>query len=118
MGKGVQDLAGLRSWLTSGDGLAPDLAKKLLGLLPSEEASRFGSYRALAHLADGGMGSVWLAHHEDQDELVVVKTMKAGLTNSLDASKGTELLRRFERETAITRQLKHHVHGAGVRGFR
>ena len=107
MGRGVTDLPALHAWLASGDGLSRDLAKKLLDLLPPPEGRRFGPYEALAHLADGGMGSVWLAHREGSEDLVVVKTMKASVTQGAEVSKGTELLRRFERETSITRQLSH-----------
>ncbi len=104
---GIREAQALRTWLTSGDGLAPELGKKLLALLPKADMGRFGHYLPLAHLADGGMGSVWLAHREGTEDLVVVKTMKASAAQGVDASKGTELLRRFERETSITRQLSH-----------
>ena len=105
--KGIATMPALHAWLTAADGLAPDLGKKLLALLPKPDMGRFGPYTPLAHLADGGMGSVWLAHRDGSEDLLVVKTMKASAVQSVDASKGTELLRRFERETSITRQLNH-----------
>ncbi len=96
---GVATLADLRTWLggTAG-GLSPDLCQRLLGLLAPPDLPAFGAFQALVHLADGGMGRVWLAAAQD-GPLVVVKTLKS--TTSLIRQ------RRFEREVEITRQLQH-----------
>jgi serine/threonine protein kinase len=105
--KDVASLPALRSWLASADGLHPDLARKLLALLPPEAQGPLGAYQPLAHLADGGMGSVWLAAMPDTAELVVVKTIKPAPGTSLSETQACEATRRFEREARITRQLTH-----------
>ena len=81
--KGVSSIADLRKWLESGDGLSGHLANQLKALLPKAEELPFGGYLPLAHLADGGMGTVWLCC-SPKNELVVVKTLK----NNLPAAPG------------------------------
>jgi len=100
----VQSLADMRTWLAAADGINADLAKRLTGLLAPADLPSFGTYQALAHLADGGMGRVWLAA-DANSKLVVVKTLKKTSNNEGQAAK--ERLQRFEREARITRQLAH-----------
>jgi serine/threonine protein kinase len=100
----VHSLSDLRSWLANADGINPDLARRLTTLLAPAELPAFGDYRALAHLADGGMGRVWLAAGPS-GALVVVKTLKK--SSSSDALVAKERIQRFEREARITRQLAH-----------
>ena len=107
LGKGIADTAGLRTWLESADGLHPDLARKLVAALPPVNQAPFCQYLPFAHLADGGMGSVWLAVKQGSEELVVVKTIKAAVGHQISESQATEALKRFEREAKITRQLQH-----------
>ena len=57
---GVADTAAARAFLASGL-LPPPIARRLLEHLPEQDQVDFGAYRPLAHLADGGMGSVYLA---------------------------------------------------------
>jgi len=102
--RGIADLAGLRSWLAAADGIDPEVAAKLAGLLAPDGMPPFGSWRPLAHLADGGMGRVWLAAGVD-GTLAVVKTLKQGQGD--DGSGADERVRRFAREADITRDLKH-----------
>jgi serine/threonine protein kinase len=108
--RGITDCQGLRAWLETGDGLSPDLARRLSTLLPPA-GGRFGPYEAQAHLADGGMGSVWMAARagDPAAPLVVVKTIKAGVGEVAKGtgSQATEFVRRFEREVRVTRQLDH-----------
>ncbi len=104
--KGLANLDDLRRWLKAGDGLSAHLANQLLELIPSAEIRPLGPYIPLAHLADGGMGSVWLAC-SPKNEMVVVKTMRKSLPPGMDKSHGTEFMRRFEREAKITMQLTH-----------
>ena len=104
--KNLANLDDLRRWLKSGDGLSAHLANQLLEQIPTSEIKPFGPYIPLAHLADGGMGSVWLAC-SPKNELVVVKTLKKNLPLDMDKSHGTEFIRRFEREAKITMQLTH-----------
>lgn len=107
--KGLANLDDLRRWLKAGDGLSAHLANQLLELIPSAEIRPLGPYIPLAHLADGGMGSVWLSC-SPKNEMVVIKTMKGNLPPGMDKSHGTEFMRRFEREAKITMQLTHpHV---------
>ena len=104
--KNISSLDDLRRWLKSGDGLSAHLANQLLEQIPTSEVKPFGPYVPLAHLADGGMGSVWLAC-SPKNELVVVKTLKNNLPPGIEKSQGTEFMRRFEREAKITMQLTH-----------
>jgi eukaryotic-like serine/threonine-protein kinase len=71
-----------------------------------------GKYRLKRHLADGGMGSVWVARHQVLGVDVAVKLMTPEIA-------GTELaLARFEREAKASAQLKSHhivrVHDYGL----
>ncbi|HYE04181.1 MAG TPA: serine/threonine-protein kinase, partial [Planctomycetota bacterium] len=104
--KGIATVDDARTWLASGDGLSGDLAKRLAAFLPPPTQPTFGAYQPLMHLADGGMGSVWLASTPG-DELVVVKTQRRNLPANLDSSQANEVLKRFEREARITQQLRH-----------
>ncbi len=114
-------------------------AQQLLSHLPPDEGMDLGPYRVLAHLADGGMGSVWLATRDaatarktplteapttpqparplpEPGELVVVKTMK-GQFAGVD-----EVRHRFEREFRFMAELRHPSvvaildHGAATDG--
>lgn len=110
--KGIASRDDLDRWLAAGDGLSPELAKKLRALLPMPAVKPFGPYLPLTHLADGGMGSVWLCAHRDRlaagdGTLVVVKTIKSELPIDLASSQGNEFVKRFERESKITRELDH-----------
>lgn len=103
-GAPIDGLIGMRAWLDEAKGLSPDLAKRLKGLLPPEDLPTFGAWTALAHLADGGMGRVWLAGGAAGD-LAVVKTIKA--TPTQDPGAAMERRQRFEREARITQKLEH-----------
>ena len=105
--KGVSTVAELEAWLKSGDGLSPDLATKLRSFLPMPGVKPFGCYHPLAHLADGGMGSVWLAMKPGCADLLVIKTIKSEIPIDLASSQGNEFVKRFERESEITRKLDH-----------
>ena len=104
--KGVQNLDDVRKWLATGDGLSAPLASQILAFLPKPEDTAYGPYLALAHLADGGMGSVWLAC-DPKNQLVVVKTLRSALAQQPNSTQGTEFMKRFEREAKITMQLTH-----------
>jgi serine/threonine protein kinase len=103
---GVNDPLTLRNWLTKANDLHPDLARKLLSLLPQDDLEPLGAYQPLIHLADGGMGSIWLASSADRQDLVVVKTIRSNAAEAPGAA-DDEGLRRFARETRITRELDH-----------
>jgi serine/threonine protein kinase len=103
----ISNLDDLRKWLVAGDGLSAHLANQLLALVPKPEQLPLGAYIPLAHLADGGMGTVWLAC-SPTNQLVVVKTLKQlGGDHLLEKSHGTEFMKRFEREARFTQQLTH-----------
>lgn len=104
--KGVQNVEDVRRWLVSGDGLSAPLANQLKSLLPKEGESPYGPYLPITHLAEGGMGSVWLACSPKQ-ELVVVKTLRNSIAQQQGTTQGTEFMKRFEREAKITMQLTH-----------
>ncbi len=91
----------LRNWLQMGEGMSPKLARALLNCMPPRDKESFGKYKTLTHLADGGMGSVWLCANE-QNKLVVLKTLKGNLSTQSD-----EFGLRFEREAKIMETLKH-----------
>lgn len=86
-------------------------------------------HRPLAHLATGGMGDIWLARDAQSGDLVVIKTMRSDFAVPVggvevdddgtvwldtgsggmggEASPGSAMQRRIERESRITRQLQH-----------
>ena len=117
----------LRGWLAGRSGLPPAQIATLVRLLPPADGRTFAPYQALAHLASGGMGTIWLAAAPD-GSLVVVKTLSgevrgAGGAVARDAegdlwieepaaagsdSPGGDTRQRLERETRITRSLDHH----------
>ncbi len=98
---GVLDLPGLRTFLQNG-GVQPVVAGTLIAMLPPEDDLVIGGCHLLAHLANGGMGTVWLAGYDGA--LVVLKTLKRELARDL------EYLKRFDREADITARLDHpHV---------
>ena len=99
--RGLHTLEKLRAWLSASDGISVSLAKELLKHLAKADQPPFGLYRPLAHLANGGMGSAWLASAPDSSELVLVKTMRK------DLAQNPEFAKRFERETKLMMELRH-----------
>ena len=51
-----------------------------------------GAYRLVKLLAEGGMGSVWVAELSDADELVALKFISASI-----AKRDASVLKRFDR---------------------
>ncbi len=62
---------------------------------------RFGNYRALSLLGEGGMGAVYLAEHPEIGRRVAIKVLRAELTK--DAS----LLQRFLNEARAANAIRH-----------
>ena len=99
-------------------GVLPEaVSVALLSALPIG-STRMGPYQRLAHLADGGMGSVWLVTRRDDDdrratplldrpavgEVVVAKSLHARFAATEEAR------RRFDREARLMAELRHpHV---------
>ncbi|MBA3684303.1 MAG: serine/threonine protein kinase, partial [Planctomycetes bacterium] len=104
--KGIASVDDLRKWITSGDGLSGHLANQLKTLLPKQDEPPCGGYIPIAHLAEGGMGTVWLAC-SPKNELVVIKTLKGNLPVAAGSTQAQEFIKRFEREARITQQLTH-----------
>jgi serine/threonine protein kinase len=67
----------------------------------------FGNYQPLAHLANGGMGAVWLTAAADGLSLAVLKHTR--LDTGWDRAAEDRMRRRFSREASIHRHL-HHPH--------
>jgi serine/threonine-protein kinase len=72
---------------------------------------KFGVYTILRSLGKGGMGEVWLAHHETMDIPVAIKVVHSHLTQSSDS------VDRFLSEIRHTAKLRHsnivRAHDAG-----
>jgi serine/threonine protein kinase len=68
---------------------------------PSPGTIIAGKFRLERPLAQGGMGSVWVAHNEQLDVPVAMKFMALSLVGSGD------LVSRFEREAKAAAQLRH-----------
>ena len=100
--RGLRTIDDIRKWLQMGDGISPKLARALLNNLPPLDKETISDYKTLTHLADGGMGSVWLCANAE-NELVVLKTLKGNLSTQSD-----EFGLRFERESRIMQTLKHN----------
>ena len=118
------------AWLVANQIITGDALTRVRKLLP--DAAMWDDYqphRPLAHLATGGMGDIWLARDAQSSELVVIKTMRSDLAMPIsaveveddgtvwletgsggtggEASPGSAMQRRIERESRITRQLQH-----------
>src|SRR5262245_30922436 len=63
--------------------------------------ARIGKYRLLAHIATGGMGSVYKARDEELDRVVALKVLSA------DLSKNPVLVERFKRKARPAARLSH-----------
>ena len=69
-----------------------------------EQGARLGAYRLRRKIGHGGMGCVYLAIRDEQEqEKVAVKVLKRGLDTD-------ELVRRFHRERDILSRLDHPFH--------
>jgi serine/threonine protein kinase len=66
--------------------------------LPPDQ--RFGDYRIIRVLGDGGMGIVYLAEQEHPRRLVALKVIQPGFATR-------DMLRRFEHETELLARLQH-----------
>ena len=97
--RGIESIERMRSWLAGSHGMSVTLARELLKMVARPDQPSFGPYLPLAHLANGGMGSVWLATNRSQDGLVVVKSMRR------DTAENPEFQKRFVRETKIMMEL-------------
>ena len=73
-----------------------------LALDDREEGGRLGPYRLLRKLGHGGMGTVYLAHREDEhyQRDVAIKILRSGLAS-------TEAYHRFVAERQILARLEH-----------
>jgi len=110
-----------RRFLTTAKLVPSAISSALLPALPSA-ITRLGPYQVLAHLADGGMGSVWLVTRRSDDdrqstpvldrplagEVVVAKSLHARFAATEEAR------RRFDREARLMAELRH-PHIAAIR---
>ena len=64
-----------------------------------------GIYRIVGELGHGGMGSVYLAHHEHLNRRVALKVPLAEFLNQ------SESMERFEREAQLMARLQHEHSG-------
>jgi len=78
-----------------------------LGVMPQ----RFGNYRIIRLIDQGGMGAVYEAEQDNPRRRVAVKFMRPGMA-------GEDMLRRFNREAQLLGQLQHpgiaQIYEAGV----
>ena len=96
----IHDPKTARAWILSSGLVTARTAQMLLERLPKADQPPYGTYVPLVHLADGGMGSVYLAA-DVNGKLVVIKTMRGNLAGN------TEVVHRFQRETRYMMELKH-----------
>ncbi|MFK7992266.1 MAG: serine/threonine-protein kinase [Sandaracinaceae bacterium] len=61
----------------------------------------FGNYRVLSRLGEGGMGAVYLAHHQLIDKQVVIKVLHP------EMAKRPEFVERFHREAKAATSIGH-----------
>ena len=84
--------------------LAEDALQAKTAATPTGSASlagkRFGGYRLVRIIGEGGMGVVFEAEQEQLRRTVALKVIKPGFANA-------ELLRRFERESQVLARLQH-----------
>jgi serine/threonine-protein kinase len=62
---------------------------------------RFGNYRAVSLLGEGGMGAVYLAEHPDIGRKVAIKVLRA------EFSRDPQLLQRFMNEARAANAIRH-----------
>lgn len=67
----------------------------------SQPGARIGKYQLLAHIATGGMGTVFRAHDESANRIVALKVLDPEL------SKNPILVERFKREARHAARLQH-----------
>ena len=87
-------------WRKSVTGASESISEIALGRLPSE-LHQHPRYRIIRLLAEGGMGTVYLAEHRIMRNLVALKTIKPEL------SKDHETIARFLQEARTAGQLDH-----------
>lgn len=95
--------------------LADAFAGDEVGTAPMADrrGEEIGPWRILRHLAEGGMGSVWLAERVDGEftQTVALKTVKPGMDSAA-------VLRAFQREREVLARLQHpqiaHLIDGGV----
>ena len=108
---GVRDLTMAHDWVASCPRLDQRLRAFLARVLAPRDMPPFGDFVPLCHLADGGMGRVWLCGAPD-DHLVVVKTIHA------EHGGDSDFMARFAREAHITCALRSpHIVAALGHGF-
>ncbi len=71
-----------------------------------DEARRFGSYRMVERIGEGGMGEVWRAEHAMLARPAAIKYIRPGMVASADPDAVEALFARFEREARATAALQ------------
>ncbi|TVR13286.1 MAG: FHA domain-containing protein [Planctomycetota bacterium] len=92
---GVHDHSSLVQWVRNTKKVTEALRSNLLDALRVPLQPHFGPHTVIGHLAEGGMGDVWLAI-SDHEELSVIKTLLPELRTD------DEFVLRFQREVEIT----------------
>ncbi|MGE0711998.1 MAG: protein kinase [Planctomycetota bacterium] len=88
-----------------------------------EFPERFGPFRVLRELAQGGMGAVLEVVHEQSGVRYALKTIKPSRLRGTQRAEAEEELARFRREAELTARLDHphvvRIHGADLeaRGY-
>src|SRR5215470_1423590 len=93
-------LAALRE---EGGGLTGIVGEAAAGVVEQRDVwagRRFGQYRILSKIGEGGMGVVYQAEQDHPHRIVALKVVRSGLASS-------GLLRRFEWESEILARLQH-----------
>jgi serine/threonine-protein kinase len=70
-------------------------------MAPLDIGARVGPYVILAHIAHGGMGTVYRARHVEQQREVALKVIRA------DHEQDESVIRRFQREAQAAAQIEH-----------
>ncbi len=92
---GVKDTATLRRWVETTPKLTNELRQEITKVLRPPQRERYGDFQVIGHLADGGMGDVWLAMNS-HGKLGVIKTLLPEFHDD------KEFIMRFKREVEIT----------------
>ncbi len=83
-----------------------------VGLFPGDVVA--DRYEIVAHLGDGGMGSVYKALDRELERVIALKTIRPDLASNAG------VLRRFKQETLLARKVTHpnviRIHDLGVAG--
>src|SRR3954470_10797754 len=104
--------AGITADFTAGESATAARQAFSVGLFPGDVVAE--RYEIVAHIGDGGMGSVYKALDRELERIVALKTIRPDLTSN------ATVLRRFKQEILLARKVTHQnvirIYDLGISG--